>query len=159
MKKEGFSLVETLVVVAIIGLMSSVITPKVSIYLAKAKNARVISDLSTLRMASQMYYLDYGEPLHSLDQKEESMTSSDLKKLKEYFSGKIDTSKIKEGDAVTEIIGGSRETEGGKIKLGGKIKYIFKKSEEDNSNEVYIGIEKGDNIGDYTINNQKWEEL
>ncbi|MDP0507021.1 MAG: prepilin-type N-terminal cleavage/methylation domain-containing protein [Fusobacterium sp. JB019] len=160
MKNEGFSLVETLVVIAIIGIMSSIMTPKISIYLAKAKDTKVISDLSMLRTASQMYYLDEGQPLGEENgQIKDYLTDSDLEKIKIYFSGninKLETSN--ENNDVKEVVGGSRKEKNGQIKLGGNIKYTFK-GEEDSSDGINIWIEKDTEMGDYTINNYKWEEL
>ena len=60
---------------------------------------------------------------------------------------------------VTEEIGGSRDEENGKIKLGGKIKYTFKNEFLNSDDGVNLWLKKDNGVGDYTINNYKWEEL
>ncbi|MFK4786058.1 type II secretion system protein [Fusobacterium sp. MFO224] len=160
MKTKGFSLVETLVVISIIGVMSSIITPKVSIYLAKAKDTKVIADLSTLRMASQMYYLDQGKALGEENGEIKTyLTNADLEKIKIYITGSIDVLQEETNGEVTEEIGGSRDEENGKIKLGGKIKYTFKNEFLNSDDGVNLWLKKDNGVGDYTINNYKWEEL
>lgn len=157
MRNKGFSLVETLVVIAIIGIMSSVITPKVSIYLAKSKDTKAISNLSVLRAASQMYYLDEGSPL---GKKETDLTLSDLDKLNKYFTGKINVGKeskeeSKEGskEVVIQEIGGSRDEKDGDIKLGGEITYGF------SPDGINILMKKTTDVGRFSINNYEWEKL
>lgn len=159
MRNKGFSLVETLVVIAIIGIMSSIITPKVSIYLAKSKDTKVMSNLSVLRMASQMYYLDEGSPLGMEDgELKIYLTSKDLEKLQKYFNGKIELLKEEGKDEINQEIGGSRAEKNGEITLGGKIKYTFKNTSL-TPDGVNIWIEKEGTVGDYSTNNYKWIDL
>ncbi|WP_163470070.1 type II secretion system protein [Fusobacterium sp. IOR10] len=159
MKNKGFTLVETLVVIAIIGIMSSFIIPKVSIYLAKSKDVKVMSNLSVLRMASQMYYLDEGTPIGVYgDEIKKYVTWEDFEKLEKYFNGKIDSLEKDEESEIKQEIGGSRKEKNGEIKLGGQVKYTFK-NDSLTPDGINIWIEKGDAMGDYSINNYKWGEL
>jgi len=160
MRNKGFTLVETLVVIAIIGIMTSFITPKVSIYLAKSKDVKVISNLSVLRMASQMYYLDEGTPIGvDGDEIKEYVTWEDLEKLEKYFNGKIDSLEEENDDSgIKQEIGGSRKEKNGEIKLGGQVKYTFK-NDSLTPDGINIWIKKEDTVGDYSINNYKWGEL
>lgn len=159
MKNRGFSLIETLVVIAIIGIMSTIITPRISLYLAKSKESKMMSNLEVLRMASQMYYIDEGKPLGIKDGKvKEYLEKEDLEKLKIYFSGKINLVEDENNSEIIQNIGGSREEKGGKIKLGGQIKYTYQ-NEESTPDGINLWIKKDDKMGDYTLNNYKWEEL
>ena len=60
-KNKGFSLIEVLVVLGIIGILSSFITPRVMNYMAEAKDVKVKSTLEALRTASELYYLEEGK--------------------------------------------------------------------------------------------------
>ena len=58
-KKQGFTLIELLVVVAIIGLLAAIFLPKMSQALETARQGRTVQRLTSLRTASNMYYLDH----------------------------------------------------------------------------------------------------
>ncbi|MGL5098444.1 MAG: type II secretion system protein [Fusobacteriaceae bacterium] len=61
-KKSGFTLIELVVVIAIIGVLAAVITPRVRLSLAKAKDAKAVAILDALRTASNVYYAEKGVP-------------------------------------------------------------------------------------------------
>jgi len=58
-KKEGFTLVELLIVVAIIGILAAIAIPQFAAYRAKAYCAAVKSDLANLAIAEEAYFTDY----------------------------------------------------------------------------------------------------
>lgn len=58
LKRGGFSLIELLLVVSIIGLLISVTLGYLSNARAKGNDAGVISNLGTIRALSEIYYLD-----------------------------------------------------------------------------------------------------
>ncbi len=57
---SGFTLVELLIVVAIVGILTSIALPNVYRALYKARAAKVITDITRIRMGAQDYYNDKG---------------------------------------------------------------------------------------------------
>jgi len=56
---DGFTLVELLIVVAIIGVLAAIAIPQFSSYRQKSYCARVKSDLANLAISQEAYYYDY----------------------------------------------------------------------------------------------------
>ncbi|WP_319371060.1 prepilin-type N-terminal cleavage/methylation domain-containing protein [uncultured Ilyobacter sp.] len=56
MKKKGFTLIELMVVIAIIGLLAAIALPKFSDVTSQAKVANVQGNLSSLRTSISMFY-------------------------------------------------------------------------------------------------------
>ncbi|GEM_PF-357962 len=59
--KRGFTLIEILVVIAIIGILSSVVLASLAVSRAKARDARRIADLEEVKKALELYYDSNGE--------------------------------------------------------------------------------------------------
>lgn len=59
-KKQGFTLIEILVVIFIIGLLAAIIIAGASYARKKSQDTQAISDLTTVQAALQNYYLDNG---------------------------------------------------------------------------------------------------
>lgn len=57
---RGFTLVELLIVIAIIGVLSSTVLVALNDTRAKANNARRMADLKELQKALELYYSDHG---------------------------------------------------------------------------------------------------
>jgi len=55
-KKTGFTLIELIVVIAIIGILSTIVMVSLNTARGKARDARRISDIRQLQLALQMYY-------------------------------------------------------------------------------------------------------
>ncbi|MCL5875816.1 MAG: prepilin-type N-terminal cleavage/methylation domain-containing protein [Candidatus Dependentiae bacterium] len=58
--KKGFSLIELMVVVAIIGLLSMIAVPSFGRYLAKAKRAEAYLNLNSIYSAEKAYWAEHG---------------------------------------------------------------------------------------------------
>jgi prepilin-type N-terminal cleavage/methylation domain-containing protein len=61
MKKLGFSLIELMVVVAIMAFLAMIAVPNFSRFLAKAKRAEAYINLSALYAAEKAYYAEHGK--------------------------------------------------------------------------------------------------
>jgi prepilin-type N-terminal cleavage/methylation domain-containing protein len=58
--EEGFTLLEVLIVCAIIGIIANIAIPGLYASMYKAKAARIVEDYNTLRLTAHQYYVDYG---------------------------------------------------------------------------------------------------
>ena len=58
--KKGFTLIEILVVISIIGLLSSIVLTSVNSARGKARDARRIADFKSFSLALEFYYDKYG---------------------------------------------------------------------------------------------------
>lgn len=67
MYKKAFSLVELLVVVAIIGILATILVPNVQVQLEKAKVAKTKSLISQLSLGIEVYKTDFGKYPESFD--------------------------------------------------------------------------------------------
>lgn len=162
-RNGGFSLIEVLVVLGIIGILSSFITPKVIDYTAKAKEVKVKSVLESLRTASEMYYLEEGKSFMS---EHKNITGEDLKVLEKYLSNNIKTLSDEKDSkvAVTMKLGGSR-TDKGEIIRGGEVLFTTDDPDTENSKSdgirIWVKPKTTGTVttGDYTLEGEKWIDL
>lgn len=63
---KAFTLIELLIVVAIIGILAAIAIPNFLNAQVRAKISRVVSDHKSLSVAIEMYRLDRGQPPHSV---------------------------------------------------------------------------------------------
>ena len=81
-KKSGFTLVELVVVVAIIGVLAAIVTPKFRVSLMKSKDAKVVATLQTLKTAANVYYAEKGTlPSGNVPTAGQLLTAADLVRL------------------------------------------------------------------------------
>lgn len=66
MKTKGFTLVEILIVVVILGILAAIVIPQFTNASAEAKVSRCVSDLQTLRSMVQLYKIQHSEVLPHL---------------------------------------------------------------------------------------------
>jgi len=60
MNKKGFTLIELMVVIAIVGTLSSVLVPSISNLTDKANVAKIVAAVDSLKTASNAHYMDTG---------------------------------------------------------------------------------------------------
>ena len=60
-KKNGFTLVELLIVVAIIGILAAVAIPQFAAYRERAYCSTQVHDLGKLAVAQEAYFIDYAQ--------------------------------------------------------------------------------------------------
>ncbi len=157
-KNKGFSLIEVLVVLGIIGILSSFITPRVMNYMAEAKDVKVKSTLEALRTASELYYLEEGKPFMDAVG---SIKNEDLEKLEEYLSNNL-KGIFREGNGIgiTMEVGGSRETKDGEALYGGSVTFTTANpNTTGTSDRIKIWVNPSKETNAYTLAGEKWIEL
>jgi type IV pilus assembly protein PilA len=60
MPKKAFTLVELMIVIAIIGILAVALFPSMSTYMQRARESAAQSDIRTLRLATLKLYADTG---------------------------------------------------------------------------------------------------
>lgn len=159
MKNGGFSLIEIMVAIALIGIMMGVGIPKFRNQIAIGKDTKAIAILSNLRTASELYYLETGKTLTENPNGETNIGKS-LEVLEGYLDVKT-FNDIKDGKLE---IGGSRNKKADSdeadtdITYGGEIGLTFKNPEVDKvSDGVYIWFSPEDKRI-YDTKGNKWIE-
>ncbi len=68
-KSEGFTLIEILIVIAILGLLAAIAIPQLSIYRMKSYNTAALSDIKNAAIAQEAYFVEnqrYSQSVASL---------------------------------------------------------------------------------------------
>lgn len=144
-KNKGFSVIEIVLVLGVIGILSSFIAPKVRDYLALAKDSKAINTLQSLRMANESYYLENGNYPSS----EEDNMGEVLKKLEKYIGIKLNTDT---SELFLDIGGSKDEGKEQVIKYGGKIKVVL-------DSEKGFKLEDDEKILPFNMRGDKWSDL
>ena len=106
MNKKGFTLIELMIVVAIIGILAAIAIPKFADLISKSKEGATKGSLSSIRSALQIYYgdnegafpaIDAGGAGHGLD----SLTT-DAKYLSAVPTAKLPETGVADSALVTE---------------------------------------------------------
>ena len=59
--KNGFTLIELMIVIAIIGILAAIAIPQFQAYRSRAFNAAAQSDIHNISITQEAYYIDNGE--------------------------------------------------------------------------------------------------
>lgn len=77
MKKSGFTLVEMLIVVVIIGILASALFPKITGYMERTRDLKRQTDLHTIAAAIEIYRNTHGEmPTRTMTKKEQQLNET-----------------------------------------------------------------------------------
>lgn len=151
-RNRGFSIIEVVLVLGVIGILSSFIVPKTRNYLAMAKDTKAINTLNNIRMASETYYLENGKELIEEEVSEEGkvLTGTDIEKIKKYMR---DSNFQSDSSEIKVDIGGSKESKDTEeIKYGGYLNVYMNKNKE-------IIFKTSSEVFPYSIRGEKWEEI
>lgn len=145
MKNKGFSIIEIVLVLGVIGILTSFIVPKTRTYLAMAKDSKVTNTLNSLRMASESYYLENGEYVFLKDE----TLSAALPKLSKYMRDNI---KVEDESIKLEIGGSKTSEESEEVIYGGKVEVYIDSNKE-------IMLRPLSEIGEFNIRGEKWSNM
>ena len=138
MKKNGFTLIELVVIIALIAILAVTLAPRLRDQMAKAKDTEAISALGALRTLSETYYADEQEsPYGGIPSSENNFSgvqSADISGLDllipnlniqgmKVFGGS--GSNWEPGDGYTAETGGARKSKNGEVKYSREISYTF----------------------------------
>jgi prepilin-type N-terminal cleavage/methylation domain-containing protein len=65
-KDEGFTLIEVMMVVAIIAILAAIAIPQLSVYRTRSYNTSAVSDLKNAAIAQEAYYVDNRQYTNSI---------------------------------------------------------------------------------------------
>jgi type IV pilus assembly protein PilA len=65
-REEGFTLIEVMIVVAIIAVLSAIAIPQLSAHRTKSYNTAAVSDLKNAAIAQEAYYVDFRRYTNSI---------------------------------------------------------------------------------------------
>jgi|GEM_PF-262263 len=165
-KNSGFTLIELVVAIAIIGILSTLVTPKVREQLAKGRDAKGIAFLNALRTASELYYIEYGKPpLEDITKGgNPADVESSLDKLKEFLDPKgesfIKNGKIQIGGVRKQVSGAGGPEAEKKVIFGGEISFTFINPDGASLNQgdgVYIWF-KEETGREYDSSGRLWKD-
>ena len=89
-RSYGFTLLELIVVITIIGILGTIVTMRVAGWVGKTKEMKIKQDLKTIVRAAEMYYLDTGSYPETVDELKSGTTPEGQKPSFEFERGLLD---------------------------------------------------------------------
>ncbi|MGL5098445.1 MAG: type II secretion system protein [Fusobacteriaceae bacterium] len=111
-KRRGFTLIELVVTVAIIGVLATVLIAKMTKSIANAKDVRALSSVTALRKASLLYFNEQEKSFSAVSD-DGDITGTDIRNLVNsgYLESRALKAFIKSGETNASIEVGSMGTE------------------------------------------------
>ncbi|MEE8541354.1 MAG: prepilin-type N-terminal cleavage/methylation domain-containing protein, partial [Desulfobacterales bacterium] len=75
--KKGFTLIEILIVIIVLGILAMIIVPQITVSTEDAKVSTVQSDLSAIRSAIEMYYAQHGNKYPGMTKSSDGTANTD----------------------------------------------------------------------------------
>jgi prepilin-type N-terminal cleavage/methylation domain-containing protein len=155
MKKKGFTLIELVVVVAIILLLAATLAPKLRKEVAKARDAKAVAALGAVRTAVNIYLTDEGDYARALQATASATGIIDTSGDSEYLEDNVITYLEEEGTAIAEDavvkVGATRTSSTGDIVYGGTVTIDYVPT------EVTVSLAgKTPTNGDYDTKGNTW---
>lgn len=125
-KKNGFTLIELVVVIALIAILAVTLAPRLRDQLAKARDSKAIAVLGSLRTASEIYFAEEGQTVLNDPAGAAGTVATALTNLEAHLDNTA-TALIAEATAANSVpVGGVRVANGTEVAAyGGEISFSF----------------------------------
>lgn len=151
MKIKGFTLIELVIVIALIAILAVTLAPRLRDQVAKAQDTKALAILGSLRSLSESYYAEnqvkpFGSSVPSIVNDFDSVQEDDklglnllipdlnLESLKQFEADGV----WEAGDSYVVDIGGARGIIDGSTKYGGSIGYTFHAPAGSSADGIYL---------------------
>ena len=165
MKRKGFTLIELVVVVAIILLLAATLAPKLRKEVAKARDAKAVAALGSTRTAVNVYLADVGTVPAALyaagTTNIVNITSGDSEYLEQNVVNYVDEFSPANTDDFMVPIGGHKTTAGtgGTLSYGGRVEIVLGTAADEMEvvfDDVFAGTTGTTAGGDYDTKGNAW---
>lgn len=163
MKSNGLTLIELVVVIALIALLSIIGYSRIKDQIAKAKDVKAISVLSTLRLSSELYYATKQLPILSGRSEEEALNETLIKvddNIKKLFDNGPDGNMngIWNIGELSIEVGGHRASKEATLLFNGEIDYTFTDPNTSTTGDgISIWMKPRSGTGEYDTLKNRWD--